>query len=189
MELRLRILGSVCNACTWHHVCVCLLSSTYFTFAVHTISQSQCTIWNSQRLSPGEISKVRTRSLSIKTSPAQWWSADLSSSSRVSSISFPLCLLHPVLEPVRCGDVHVGGGVLNPFLYHMTTHTYTHTHTHAQNTKWTNVRSCHFWPPCATAGELWASTRQPPEVGAGTHRSTDYAFQLWCGPPAVPPVP
>ena len=69
------------------------------------------------------------------------------------------------------------------------TDTHTHTYTHAQNTKWKNVRSCYFWPPCDTSGELWASTRQPPEVGPGNRRSTEYAFQLWCGHPAVPTVP
>ena len=67
--------------------------------------------------------------------------------------------------------------------------THIHTHTHAQYTKWKNVRSCHFWLPCDTSGELWASTRQPPEVGPGNCRSTDYTFQPWCGHPAVPPVP
>jgi len=51
-------------------------------------------------------------------------------SSRLSSISFPSRLLHPVLEPVHCGDVHVDGGVLNPFLYHMSTHTHTHIISH-----------------------------------------------------------
>ena len=55
--------------------------------------------------------------------------------------------------------------------------------------KWTNVRSCHIGsrPPSQRLGpvcyfrELWASTRQTPEAGPSTRRSTDCALQLWCG--------
>ena len=63
------------------------------------------------------------------------------------------------------------------------------THT---NNKWTNVRSCHIGsrPPQPKAGapvcyfrEFWASTRQTPEAGPSTRRSTDCALQLWCGHP------
>ena len=70
---------------------------------------------------------------------------------------------------------------------HLHTHTHTHTHTHKMD-KWTNVRSCHIGsrPPSGPVcyfRELWASTRQTPEAGPSTRRSTDCALQLWCGHP------
>ena len=80
---------------------------------------------------------------------------------------------HPHNTPTQC---------IHP---HTPTHTHTHTHTTHTHTRHDPV----LGPPCATPGELLARTRQTPEFGPGTRRSTDYTFQLWCGHPAVPPEP
>ena len=39
------------------------------------------------------------------------------------------------------------------------------------------------WGPVCYFRELWASSRQTPEAGPSTRRSTDCALQLWCGHP------
>ena len=70
---------------------------------------------------------------------------------------------------------------------------YTHTHIHVHTkTKMDKCKELPHWvtPPQPKAGapvcyfrELWASTRQTPEAGPSTRRSTDCALQLWCGHP------
>jgi len=50
-----------------------------------------------------------------------------------------------VLEPVHCGDVHVGGGVLKSLSLsyeHRHTHIKTHTHTHTPVHTYTCARIC-----------------------------------------------
>ena len=75
---------------------------------------------------------------------------------------------------------------------HAQTYTHTHTHTHTHTKQKTKCKELPHWvtPPQPKAGapvcyfrELWASTRQTPEAGPSTRRSTDCALQLWCGHP------
>ena len=160
---------SIMNPCTVIHLNPIIFCFVLLTTWVDTNSYNQDTFalkagaWYAvPKIVTGWDIWTKDLQFRHKTSPGQWWSCLSSSSSRFSSISFPLTSSPPSACPLwrcACG----GGGCSNPFLLsHEDTH--THTHTHTEQTKQIScclTRTRHLTKPgCLFTKQVqWASVR------------------------------
>ena len=152
-------------------------------FAVHTISKRCCTICNSQRLSQGEISKLRTSTLSIRSHQVSDGLACLFSSFRFSIFY----QLPPNLFCIQCWSLSSvemrmwGEGALKSLSLsheHRHTHINTHTHTHTPVHTYTCARICNHMVK-QIAADCYKSTQTGCDVQVQLYKS-------WISVPSAP---